>query len=396
MSGEGKKGLSKQATVISIFFIISIMLCSLFPVATADTSDISQTNFTYDQFHLTGEFGYTEIFAQSFITTMDELTRVIVFLNRTVYATNGSITLEVSASRYGATLTSKSILVTDVLVASFCAAVDFNFTDISVTPGNEYWIRVVLTANQGDHTSNYVTVGASPTNSGMFGVGDCWDYDGFNWFEHPDHDLAFITYGNENEDPVASFTYSYTNLTVDVNASTSSDLDGSITEYAWDWTNDGVYDDYGVTESHTYGSNGTYTIKLRVTDNQGASDNTTATVTVKQGTSGEGEDGDPPGAGFHDWFTFLLDLPFFVIILIIAIVFVMAGSLAFFIKPEVIGPPGNLGIVPSVSTLFVGILSIITIILWYAEFEMIYILICAVMIAVVLALNFKYFFGGKR
>jgi len=271
----------------------SIILSGLFPVVTAADADISQWTNSYDQFHLTGEFGYTEIFAQSFTPTMNELAFVTLYLNRTAGATNGSMTLEISSSRIGSTLTSHSMSLMALPTSPGGSLRPFNFTDISVTPGNEYWIRVVLTANQGDHTSNYVTCFASPTNSGLSGVGDCWDYDGFNWFEHPGHDLAFITYGNNiipNEDPVAWFIADTTDgLNVDFNASYSDDTDGTITAYWWDWTNDGTWNDTtsGVIVSHTYPAPGPYTCKLRVYDNDGGWDETTESFTLSEGGSNE-------------------------------------------------------------------------------------------------------------
>lgn len=212
---------------------------------------------------------------------------------------------------------------------------------------------------------------------------------------------GWVIFTNTPPTAVITTPIYYDNLTVTVYADESSDPDGSIVEYAWDWTNDGVYDSYGITKVHTYSSNGTYSIKLRVTDDEGAEDTDIVTITVTEGESGQGGEHENGGgsSGFSEWgnwFELLLSLPMYVIILIIAIVFVMAGTLAFFIKPEVIGPPGNLGIVPSVSTLFIGILAIIMIILWYAEFEMIYILLCGVLIAVVFALDIKYFFGRKK
>ena len=209
----------------------------------------------------------------------------------------------------------------------------------------------------------------------------------------------WVSFSNSPPEAIISTPIYHENLTIDVVGTESNDPDGSIVEYAWDWTNDGSYDDTGATQSHEYSANGTYTIKLRVTDDLGAEDTDSVTITVNDNSSGVIDPDDPSGgnSGFSgDWFEFLLSLPMYVIILIIAIVFVMAGALAFFIKPEVIGPPGNLGIVPSVSTLFIGILAIIMIILWYAEFEMLYILLCGVLIAVVFALDIKYFFGRKR
>ncbi len=78
-----------------------------------------------------------------------------------------------------------------------------------------------------------------------------------------------------NSAPTASFSTDetlYVNEEASFNASTSSDSDGSITNYSWDWTNDGSYDDYGVMQTYTYTETGYVNITLRVTDNEGATD----------------------------------------------------------------------------------------------------------------------------
>ncbi len=85
----------------------------------------------------------------------------------------------------------------------------------------------------------------------------------------------------ENDPPVAVLNAVPSTAVVDVNVildgSGSYDPDGSITKYEWDWTNDGTYD-YNETSGsagdgafdgntvHAYSSPGTYTAKLRVTD----------------------------------------------------------------------------------------------------------------------------------
>ncbi len=84
--------------------------------------------------------------------------------------------------------------------------------------------------------------------------------------------------GSGNDSPVASFTATPNKLVVGVDASASSDPDGTIASYAWTW-GDGTTGT-GATASHTYASAGTYTITLRVTDNEGAFTETTRTVTL--------------------------------------------------------------------------------------------------------------------
>ena len=78
--------------------------------------------------------------------------------------------------------------------------------------------------------------------------------------------------------PVAAFTYSTAGLGVSVDGSTSSDSDGTIASYAWNFGDSATAT--GVTASHTYGSDGTYTVTLTVTDNSGATHTTTHSVTV--------------------------------------------------------------------------------------------------------------------
>jgi PKD repeat protein len=96
-----------------------------------------------------------------------------------------------------------------------------------------------------------------------------------------DSTIVNVTVDNINDPPVATFTYSCSGLTCDFDASASYDPDGSITDYDWDFgdTNTGS----GVTPSHTYGAEGTYTVVLTVTDNDGAWDTDSQDVTVSEG-----------------------------------------------------------------------------------------------------------------
>ncbi|MDT8998234.1 glycosyl hydrolase family 18 protein [Paucibacter sp. APW11] len=84
--------------------------------------------------------------------------------------------------------------------------------------------------------------------------------------------------GSVNQPPVASFTNSASGLTVSVNGSASSDPDGSIASYAWNFGDNSTAS--GATASHAYAAAGTYTITLTVTDNKGATNSKTASVTV--------------------------------------------------------------------------------------------------------------------
>lgn len=81
-----------------------------------------------------------------------------------------------------------------------------------------------------------------------------------------------------NAPPTAAFTSTKTDLKVNVDATASSDPDGSIATYSWRFGDGGT--GQGVTATHTYGVAGTYAVELTVTDNGGATDVMTSDVTV--------------------------------------------------------------------------------------------------------------------
>jgi PKD repeat protein len=78
--------------------------------------------------------------------------------------------------------------------------------------------------------------------------------------------------------PTARFTISCPDLSCSVDASGSTDPDGSIASYAWTF-GDGT-SDTGVTTTHTYANPGSYDVTLTVTDNSGGVATTTQSVTV--------------------------------------------------------------------------------------------------------------------
>ncbi|MCW4033803.1 MAG: PKD domain-containing protein [Candidatus Bathyarchaeota archaeon] len=82
--------------------------------------------------------------------------------------------------------------------------------------------------------------------------------------------------------PNAAFTASAntakTEQTISFDASRSSDPDGTIVNYLWDF-GDGTTAT-GVEVTHAYGQTGTFTVTLTVTDNDGAADSTSETKTV--------------------------------------------------------------------------------------------------------------------
>ena len=97
-----------------------------------------------------------------------------------------------------------------------------------------------------------------------------------------------ITYTAANQPPTAVITANPTNgpapLTVSFDGTGSSDPEGKPLSYSWDLNGDGTFGDAtGSTASYTYTTAGVYHPSLRVTDDQGASD--TASVTVTAGNT---------------------------------------------------------------------------------------------------------------
>ena len=87
-----------------------------------------------------------------------------------------------------------------------------------------------------------------------------------------------------NTAPVAAFTATpnagLAALTVSLNASDSRDSDGQITTYSWNF-GDSSASGSGAVATHVFQNTGQYTVTLTVTDNRGATNSTSTTVTVR-------------------------------------------------------------------------------------------------------------------
>jgi len=97
---------------------------------------------------------------------------------------------------------------------------------------------------------------------------------------------------DDNELPVADFTWAplnpKTNQEITFNASISSDPDGSLNSYEWDWNNDSAYEEshHIPTATHSWAQAGNYPVTVRVSDNNGSTSTKTIIISVSSGTPG--------------------------------------------------------------------------------------------------------------
>jgi outer membrane protein assembly factor BamB len=98
---------------------------------------------------------------------------------------------------------------------------------------------------------------------------------------------CYIVYvsGSDNEPPYADFTWTPSQPnegeTVNFDASSSYDPDGSIVSYVWDFDDDGSFDDgSGVNPIYSWSNAGNYPVSLKIIDDDGAVDTETKTVSV--------------------------------------------------------------------------------------------------------------------
>jgi hypothetical protein len=105
--------------------------------------------------------------------------------------------------------------------------------------------------------------------------------------------------GSLKSDPVAQAkalpTTQEAGIPVSFSDDGSYDPDGGpIVNYEWDWNNDGVYDQTGMSVDHTFDSAGTYNVQFRVTDDESATDvlDTPLVITITPAQTGYTWDGE--------------------------------------------------------------------------------------------------------
>ncbi len=218
--------------------------------------------------------------AQGFIPSLETLTKVEVELFKDGNPTS-PIIISIRDSLSGSDLTSVSV--DGSLVSQYSKWIEFNFPDINVIPGNEYYI---VCRSSGGSIINYYCAVFDINNP--YGAGEAWgsiDY-GANWEliedyypEYPEPDACFKTYGLD-ESPNSPIITGEINGNVGTEYTytfSTTDPEGHDLYYYVEWgddTNSGWIGKYESGETvnlkHTWQTQGTFTIKVKAKDIYGA------------------------------------------------------------------------------------------------------------------------------
>jgi hypothetical protein len=136
-----------------------------------------------------------------------------------------------------------------------------------LTGGLDYWLKLEFLALQGPASCIEATA--------VFAAGDTTTAEWGSCENTPP----------PNEAPIAAFSYICDGLECSFNGGASSDSDGSITGFDWDF-GDGA-SATGVNASHGFASTGSYSVSLMVTDDDGATDSAQQTVIVEEPEGGD-------------------------------------------------------------------------------------------------------------
>lgn len=194
-------------------------------------------------------------------------------------STAGQAKLAETSFAYGPYATSA---VNDAPRADFswtCSGLTCSFTDLSSDPSHAIggWSWNFDTASGAGPTST----AQSPTHTfpaaGTYQV-KLHAIDAFGATDSIMQSVTVSAGGTSNAPPTASFTVNCTDLSCTFDGAGSSDSDGTISSYSWNF-GDGTTAT-GARVSRTYAGSGTYTVTLTVTDNVGATNSTDKSVTV--------------------------------------------------------------------------------------------------------------------
>jgi hypothetical protein len=162
----------------------STLLSATTTTCPTEELDQQQTQATYNNMLFSTHWG-----GQSFKPTKTVLTRAELYI-RKVGSPTTDVVLSVRSSLTGADLVSISKPASAISTTS--SWVNFDFTDLSVTPGNTYYL--VLRTSGGTSTNCYYW-GYSNTNPYANGLYSFSFDGGSTWTNYATYDFCFKTYG---------------------------------------------------------------------------------------------------------------------------------------------------------------------------------------------------------
>ncbi|MFC2174562.1 PKD domain-containing protein [archaeon] len=174
--------------------------------------------------------------------------------------------------------------------------VRMNYTSVNYTETN-----ITLAANS--FTTVSLQLMLPVDNITLHGIADFYD-DVTESNESNNLAVMTLTTTDFNDAPTAvisaSATSVNTNQAIAFGASGSTDGDGTITSYQWDFGDSSTAS--GITASHSYPLAGTYVVTLTVTDDDSATDTDTVTISVSvpSGPGPTGPSGPGPSTGSSD------------------------------------------------------------------------------------------------
>lgn len=226
-------------------------------------------------------------------TGLEEANTAVMFLYRNT--TTGAVSLFVLLSAAGGTAGSTTMKLSGVPAGAGFTVQDDGTVDFrevwELTPptGNIQWTwddgkadGMVLGPLGADFELNAMPLFTSGITAVKFLSGDLASP------QEVDLNLLdpIIIKGTPNEPPQVSFTTSpakpHINEPITFDASGTFDPDGSISEYAWDFDGDGLFDQTTTDPvvTHSYSVAGTKSVTLRATDSDGATERTTISLNI--------------------------------------------------------------------------------------------------------------------